>query len=194
MTTEFSTNAPSDQSSAANSRRDVADPTAAAQHSADIADMMAARSEAHAARALASANRAELNAENAHAAADHARRIGHTIAALALGILIGFLLAILAYTALSLGATITSRISVGALTHGDALWFFHPISGLGNCLAVTVVATLLCAVAVVVVSSIVLWTAITHKIRRLKPPAGPVHTQGRDNATNTMSQLSEVRE
>lgn len=101
----------------------VEDPAAAAQHSADIADMMAGRCEGHAARAhdsadsaehyagLAqlradaaefSASRADLNADSARDLVAHARRMSHTISMLALGVLIGFLLAVLAYVAMVL--------------------------------------------------------------------------------------------
>ncbi|ORW24574.1 hypothetical protein AWC17_03270 [Mycobacterium nebraskense] len=101
----------------------VEDPAAAAQHSADIADMMAGRCEGHAARAhdsadsaehyagLAqlradaaefSASRADLNADSTRDAVAQVRHMTHAITMLALGVLIGFLLAVLAYVVMVL--------------------------------------------------------------------------------------------
>lgn len=90
-------------------RGDGSDPTAEAQHSADIADMMAVRAEAHAGRAADQATEAKRYAElaqaraaTAHTSAEGAVRGGFTVVAvamLALGALLGVALSVLTYLA-----------------------------------------------------------------------------------------------
>ncbi|ORW24573.1 hypothetical protein AWC17_03265 [Mycobacterium nebraskense] len=66
-------------------------------------------------------------------------------------------------------AAASSWTAIPALTHADARWGFHPITGLVDWLAVSVVGVLLvtglCAAAVSVVSSALLWVAIIHDAR-----------------------------
>lgn len=92
-------------------RGDSDDSAAAAEHSADIADMMAIRAEAHAGRAggwardaqhyadLAEirSSTAQLGGDRATAAAREARHTVHAIAMLALGIVLGIALTVAGY-------------------------------------------------------------------------------------------------